>query len=130
MTAHAILGCCWHHAHALESHTHATADAQQLHDSCHCDEVAANDVAHDVNVPGPARDEHNETCDDSSCKFVRTDSASTPDDLYTVAFGSDHFRSAPGDSLSDSKLSATTGSENLLAAPSVRAHLLLQILLL
>jgi hypothetical protein len=61
LALHAVLGCCWHHAHAEP----ATPDANHHH------------CGHD-HGPAPGHDDHDrapapDNCDEGACLFVRGD---------------------------------------------------------
>lgn len=90
MLAHALLGCCWHHAHSGESniegdcpvhvasHAHSGEHDRDLHQhdcdskSQHADHAPAS---HDSDEGG---DHRHSVCDEGQCEFVRSSKIKPP----------------------------------------------------
>jgi hypothetical protein len=59
LLAHAVLGCCSHHAHTADSSREASSATECCHD-------------HDCHERAPAKDDHQEPapCDEADCSFA------------------------------------------------------------
>jgi hypothetical protein len=76
--AHALVGCCWHHAHGAAGDWSGprprgieSATAECSHQGCgHAHPVPAGDASHDHHAPAPCRAPHD--CDEPWCLFVTT----------------------------------------------------------
>jgi hypothetical protein len=150
MAAHAMLGCCWHHAHAAKScseHAAAKAAPDADHQDLHLHECSLHSAAHRHAPPptenhAPAdsdcgksgdRDEpsdRDEPCDDADCVFVRTDSGQTVQFLCSHSICIWTATDTPLSALGANESSCRCLSRSAHSAPHLRAHLLLQVLLI
>ncbi len=86
-TAHAVLGCCLHHAHAVESdrcREQATAECDSSHDHdgpcshSHCEHDDNSSVEHDSLLPSieavywACSHERSHPCNEARCNYVPT----------------------------------------------------------
>jgi hypothetical protein len=91
MLAHALLGCCWHHAHADETNiaggcsvhvanrAHSNEhgrETQQHH--CGADESKRVDPASAGHNPDADDDHRHSVCDEGPCEFVRSSKIKPP----------------------------------------------------
>ncbi|TWU43587.1 hypothetical protein Poly51_63090 [Rubripirellula tenax] len=92
-TAHAVLGCCWHHSHAMKSigcaehgshaseveascHDHCSVDDHSKH-LCHVSDPILNasedcdrNIAAMQAMCGGCPNEHSHVCDEGRCRYV------------------------------------------------------------
>jgi hypothetical protein len=115
---HAMLGCCWHHAH-----TDGPAD------SGHCDGHRHSGHSHDAQPSQHEgdRDDSPEPCEENSCLFVRGEQVRTldPIDEFTWAPA---INFAPAAYLAESAL--TPAPEDGPPPPAVPRHLQFSVLLI
>jgi hypothetical protein len=75
LIAHALLGCCWHHAHAESAG--GTAPTAAIKPVVHGNHVHFHGSSQDSHESAPADHEHDgQSCDDSACQFVADNRAS------------------------------------------------------
>jgi len=156
MLAHALFGCCWHHAHAeaddascaghadVVVHEHAASHHQHQgnhghdHESHQLEEPTFTHVHHERGTPHehqrvPHSDE--DLCDADQCSFVKeNESVKLPRLALTgfVVLPADAVATSLEDHVSISARSARRLAERVMSdrALGVRAHLALQILLI
>jgi hypothetical protein len=78
LLAHAILGCCSHHAHVAEIDARATVGSAAV-ECCHehsCDEHAG---ANALSAPSDSDHQHHKPCDEVDCSFAGGDARMTVD---------------------------------------------------
>jgi hypothetical protein len=127
MMAHALLGCCWHHAHASQMvcDDHVAAVHADVHGHCHEEHAAKHEHS---DTPAPCN--QGDACDEEGCIFVRTDSGPIIHSLSHKGFvtlaTSDCLFAIP----KACKFCSAFSSRQPTDALPLRAHLMLQILLI
>ncbi|MBW3539054.1 MAG: hypothetical protein KY476_02175 [Planctomycetes bacterium] len=79
--AHALVGCCWHHAHAAETHAHpdeAAHDELSVADRLHGPGVATHHHDDPVEPVDPSHEHEHDTCDAGRCAYVAPDRVELP----------------------------------------------------
>lgn len=134
---HALLGCCWHHAHACTlSHASPVAPAvKESVEAAHREHAHAT-CSHDHPLSGPISNgapgedsDHRHECQGDRCVFVRIEATRIPPLASLCAapeFGQLPCQQAVVGN-SDGSWAAADGS---LAAAPVRLHLLHEVLLI
>lgn len=140
---HAVVGCCWHHAHMLPAACCEADHSQSLSTACIADVDHHRDHDLHVYVDGavapataqcaadcPGRDHHHQPCDGQRCVFLRAKPVLSDEpakafhstavvDTFTAALATHGAKTSP---LSRHGLGGPTSP--------VRAHLLHQVLLI
>lgn len=115
LLAHALLGCCWHHAHASAGGV-AEPCSHDGHEHGHSDDGTESEP------PG-------QPCDEGSCVFVRGDgSPSVEMTLAHALVGC--IATAPEVALDSLRIARASYPDSQELAPHTRIHLLHQILLI
>ena len=136
MAAHASLGCCWHHAHAFEAHPRIGEGSAAGHGDCpghHCD---SHETLPEQVAAAPSRSEapcpckHSAPCEESDCVFLRTNSGSHSQRLVSAGLVVPLTLELPRAGLGAGFQSPSLHSHRPLSTVSLRAHLVLQVLLI
>jgi hypothetical protein len=115
--AHALAGCCWHHAHAADGGAPVACS-----DHAHCHEHGGAEEGD--NGDGPAK-----PCDEGNCVFVRGQGSPSID--FSLALALEGCVASAGElSLDDFLVTRAAYPDTQDLAPHTRLHLLHQILLI
>lgn len=132
LSMHALLGCCWHHAHAVAAAPELGNAAKLTHRAeahaacCSHHPISGNPVS--SNIPGDGSD-HRHECQGDRCVFVRVEATQVPP-LAFLNIAAEFVPLPCQPALLGGGDYSWVRADGHLAAAPLRLHLLHQILLI
>ncbi len=124
---HAVLGCCFHHAHACVVDCCETPTIRE--DACPCDGHRQDSDSQNGSPEHHERDDHQ--CTSDSCVFVKTEeSCGQFSSGLQAIFAFDGLGTLPTVPVSGSRSELGAQSQHTLPASPLRVHLWNQVLLI